>query len=91
MVLVQRDRPASFRPVHRSRSGHPWHLWPNTAFLLGVIATVNPWGQVTVPAAVSMAKSSMVNPPGTAERSGIGLITAWCLASTSAARTSPEP
>jgi len=32
-------------------------------------------GQVTVPACSSMVKSSMVNPPGTAGRSGPGLIT----------------
>ena len=40
--------------------------------------TVIPAGQVTVPAWVSMLKSSMVNPPAIAGRSGIGLITAVC-------------
>ena len=46
-----------------------------------VIGTMWPCGQVTVPAVVSMVKSSMVNPPGTAERSGMGLMVAWWRAS----------
>lgn len=43
----------------------------------GLIGRVTPFGQVTVPSWWLMVKSSSVNPPGTAERSGIGLITAW--------------
>jgi hypothetical protein len=39
----------------------------------------------------SMVKSSVVNPPGTGARSGIGLITARCPAAASAARALPVP
>jgi hypothetical protein len=40
------------------------------------MVTVTPLGQVTVPAVVSMVKSSIVNPPGILAVSGIGLIVA---------------
>jgi hypothetical protein len=69
---------SSLRPflavVQRKARGQVRHRTPNTALLVGVIATVSPAGQVTVPATVSMAKSSLVKPPGTAARSGIGLM-----------------
>jgi hypothetical protein len=42
---------------------------------------------MTVPACSSTVKSSMVNPPGTAGRSGPGLITVSC----PAARACPLP
>jgi hypothetical protein len=53
-----------------------------------VIERISPFGQVTVPAVSSTVKSSRVNPPGTAARNGIGMITTSCPAS---ARASPEP
>jgi hypothetical protein len=77
--------------VQRSRSGQPEHRWPNTAWLLGVIATVWPAGQVTVCWSRSILKSSLVNPPGTADRSGSGLIVCRCPAARSPARVSPPP
>jgi hypothetical protein len=63
----------------------------NTARRLGVIATVWPAGQVTVLACRSTVKSSLVNPPGTAAGSGIGLIVWTCPAAVSAARVAPLP
>jgi hypothetical protein len=51
--------------------------------------TVCPAGQVTMAAVVSMTKSSRVNPPGTAGRSGAGLRISRCPASWRAWRTPP--
>lgn len=47
-------------------------------------------GQVTVPAFLSTLKSSRVNPPSTAGLSGLGLMTAECPASCTAAQV-PVP
>ena len=68
------DRP-SRAVVHRSRSGHSAHKEPKVTVWAGLIGRVCPAGQVTMPAPSSMVKSSAVNPPGTAGRSGPGLIT----------------
>ena len=57
--------------VHRNRSGQSRQAAPKTAARAAVIVRVRPAGQVTVPAVVSIAKSSAVNPPGTAARNGI--------------------
>ena len=77
--------------VHRARRGQSRQGAPNVAVPLAVICRVCPAGQVTVPVVVSMVKSSAVNPPGTAGRSGIGLITAVWPASASTARAGPLP
>ena len=45
---------------------------------LAVTCRVTPAGQVTVPAAASTVKSSVVKPPSTAGWTGLGLITARC-------------
>jgi hypothetical protein len=58
---------------------------------LGVTGTVCPAGQVTVRAARSITKSSLVNPPGTAARDPIGLIVWWWPAARSAVRVGPPP
>jgi hypothetical protein len=47
---------------------------PNVTLRFAVMVRVMPFGQVTVPAASSTVKSSSVNPPSTAGRSGHGLI-----------------
>jgi hypothetical protein len=73
------DRP-SLAVVHLPRSGQPTQAAPKVTVRVLVIGRVNPVGQVTVPALSSMAKSLM-NPPGTAGRSGPGLITVSCPAS----------
>jgi len=54
--------------VQRWRSGQPRHSDPKMALPLLVMRTVLPAGQVAVARAVSMVKSSTVNPPGTAAR-----------------------
>ena len=59
--------------------------------LRAVTCRVIPAGQVTVPAAASAVKSSVVKPPSTAGWTGLGLITAWCPALPIAARRSPVP
>lgn len=59
--------------VQREASGHPRQASPKIALRLVVTVRVTPAGQVRVPAAVSGAKSSRVNPPGTAGRVGQGL------------------
>ena len=56
-----------------------------------VMRRVTPLGQVTVPACSSTVKSSMVNPPATAGRSGLGLMTAVWPAAASPARAGPVP
>jgi hypothetical protein len=58
-----------------ARSGHPRQPAPKVTVRGVVIGRVNPFGQVTVASSL-MVKSSWVDPPGTAGRSGIGLITA---------------
>ena len=68
------DRP-SLAVVHQGRSGQPAQAAPKATARAGLIGRVMPAGQVTVPACSSMVKSSAVNPPGTAGRSGPGLIT----------------
>ena len=75
--------------VHRARSGHPRQAAPKVTLRLVVIRRVTPFGQVTVPAASSTVNSSRVNPPATAGRSGIGLITGVCPAAVNSARASP--
>jgi hypothetical protein len=55
------------------------------------IVRVTPAGQVIVPFSSSTAKSSQVNPPGTAGCTDLGLITAWCPAWPIASRSSPVP
>jgi hypothetical protein len=62
--------------VRRDRSGQSRQAAPKTATRPAVIVGVSPAGQVTVPAGVSIAKSSAVKPPRTAARNGIALITA---------------
>ena len=85
----------SLRPrlavVHCDAKGHERQYFSNFAPPLGVIATVFSAGQVTVRASKSMLKSSLVNPPGTGARSGIGLMTAVCFISASVARAWPVP
>lgn len=61
--------------VHCSASGHPRQAVPKIALFFAVIVRVTPAGQVSVPASASWVKSSMVNPPSTAGRSGHGLST----------------
>ena len=72
-------------------AGSPRHSAPKVTVRLGVPGRVNPFGQVTVPAWKSTVKSSRVNPPGTAGRIGIGLMTGVCPASASSARVAPDP
>jgi hypothetical protein len=79
----------SLARVQRSRSGHRAQRQSNTARPPAAMATVWPAGQVTVPAARS--RSRLVTPPGTAGRSGIGLIVWAWPAAVSAARVSPPP
>jgi hypothetical protein len=67
------DRP-SLAVVHRWRSEQPAHAAPKVTVRAGLICRVTPAGQVTVPWPSSMVKSSAVNPPGTAGRSGPGLM-----------------
>jgi hypothetical protein len=55
--------------MHCGRSGQPRQPAPNVAVRFALRRRVRPFGQVTVPAV-----SSMVNPPGTAGRSGAGLM-----------------
>jgi len=74
------DRP-SLAVVHLARSGQPAQAAPKVTVLVLVSGRVTPAGQVTAPACSSTAKSSMVNPPGTAGRSGPGLMTVPCPAS----------
>jgi hypothetical protein len=70
------DRPsAAVVVVHRCRSRQPTHSLPKVTVRLGLIGRVCPAGQLTAPAGSSMVKSSRLNPPGTAGRSGFGLIT----------------
>ncbi len=76
----------SLAAVHRAHSGQLRPAAPKTAWRAGVRVRVVPAGQVTVPAASSTVKSSMVNAPATAGRSGPGLLTAVCPASARAAR-----
>ena len=71
------DRP-SLAVVHRARSGQSAHTAPKVTVRFGLMVRVCPPGQVTVPACSSMAKSSRVNPPGTAGSSGLALITVSC-------------
>ena len=68
------DRP-SLAVVHRSRSGQPAQTGPKVTYRLLLIGRTCPAGQLTVPCSSSRMKSSRVNPPGTAGRSGPGLIT----------------
>lgn len=71
------DRPSA-AVVHRSRGGQPAHSLPTVTVRFGLIDRVCPAGQQTVRTCSSMAKSSRVNPPGTAGSSGLGLITVSC-------------
>ena len=85
----------SLRPllavVHCAAKGHErQYLW-NEAPPLGRMATVWVAGQVTVRSSKSIVKSSLVKPPGTGVRSGIGLMTATWPAALSPARASPVP
>ena len=77
--------------VQRRRSGQPrqWRAKLTRPEL--VIGAVTPAGHLTMPADRSMRKSWMVNPPGTALWSGIGLIVWRWPAARSAARVSPPP
>lgn len=61
--------------VQRRRSGQRRQCFAKLAVREAPMVTVCPAGQVTVPAAVSMSKSSRLNPPGTAERNTGGLMT----------------
>ena len=64
--------------VHWARSGQPLHARPKITFRFAVTRRVTWWGQVTAVSSALMVKSSRVNPPGTAGRNGIGLMTASC-------------
>ena len=82
---------AGLSRVQRCRSGQPRQARPKVTIRVRLIGLVTPFGQVAVPAASSTVKSSRVNPPGMARRSGAGLITAVCPAASSAASASPLP
>jgi hypothetical protein len=56
--------------VQRPRSEQPPHAVPNVALPWPLMLRVTPAGQVTVRLTSSTAKSSMLNPPGTAGRAG---------------------
>src|ERR1022692_2169025 len=73
------DRP-SLAVVHCWRGGQVAHAAPKVTVRAWLICRVIPAGQVTVPWPSSMVKSSTVNPPGPAGRSGPGVITVACRA-----------
>jgi hypothetical protein len=75
VVFVQFELPSSGEVVHWAWSGQPVQAAPNVTRRLAVMFLVTPFGQVAVPAASSTVKSSRVNPPSMAGRSGHGLIT----------------
>jgi hypothetical protein len=62
------DRP-SLAVVHRWRSGQAAQAAPRVTVRAGLPGQVTPAGQVTVHSSSLTAKSSAVNPPGTAGRS----------------------
>ena len=72
---VQADDPSGFGGGAEVPTGQVRQCPANRAAPVGVMATVMFSVQVTVTAAVSMVKSSRVNPPSTAGRGGCGLIT----------------
>ena len=76
VVRVQMQGAPAAAVVQRARSGQPRQAAPKVTARVRLIGRVIPFGQVAVPAASSTVKSSRVNPPGTAGRSGQGLITA---------------
>jgi DDE superfamily endonuclease len=77
--------------VQRPRSGQRWQWRTKLTRPELVIGAVAPAGHLAVPASRSIWKSWMVNPPGTALCSGIGLIVWVCPAARRAARVCPDP
>jgi hypothetical protein len=76
VVFVQIEGAAGLRGGAAQRQRQPRQAAPKVTVRRTVIGRVSPFGQRIVPACSSTVKSSMVNPPGTAGRSGAGLITA---------------
>jgi hypothetical protein len=81
----------SRRAVQRFRSGQSRHAVLNFAQPVRLMGRMTPAGQVTVRSTWFTVKSSTVNRPGTAVRTGAGLITSMRPCSASPARNSPGP
>ncbi len=77
--------------VQTETNGQVRQRMPKTALFVRMMVTVWPPGRVTVPAAVSMAKSSLVKPAGHDSPQGNGLDGLGVAPARRAARTSPEP
>jgi len=77
--------------VQRRRSRQPRHQRAKLARPELVIGATWPAGHLRLPAWVSRRKSWMVNPPGTALWSGMGLIVWVWPAARRAARAAPAP
>ena len=90
LVRVEVDGPARLAVVQCRRSGHCWHQRAKLAWPELVIGAAWPAGHLTMPACLSIRKSWMVNPPGTALWSGMGLIVWLWPAARRAARVAPD-